>query len=235
MKNLIICHINYLVNKTTIIIFFLFFVITIINNIVGINSINKISYHECNYNYFLNSYFITKILGLFLTIFLFSYSFLTKQDQYSHLIISSSVSRGKYLVSKIISICIILLIFLIVEMFIYVIVGYLGYSNFLLFNDFCLSFLYLFMLMIYYGLITLLMTKILDNIFVVIIPFAIINIGMVMNQENNKTVFLNLYNIFFPTYIDDGYTSSTNINYILIMLIILLCINLIIFESIDIK
>lgn len=232
MKDLIKCHFNYLVSKKTLLTSFVIVIIIMLSNISFIFFLDKSnSFLENNQLYFNNALIISRILLVFFSIFIFGYSFQAKVDQYVVLIISSNISRSRYLLSKIITISLYLFLFNYLIYFVYCIVGFIFY-NYFYFNFYhLLAFLNLYITCLFFGLLSLICIIIFKNIYSIIIPFGLMNIGMVINNEKNK--LSKIYNILI-IYLRDNIYFYYGYLHIIIYLLFLFIIVLFIYDKIDI-
>lgn len=233
MKNLLKCHFNYLISKTTIIINLISILILLFGTISSIIMLDtNLNYNENNYLYFSNIFLITKLIIIILTIFLFGFSFLSKSDQYIVLILAAGVSRLKIIITKIFVLMIFILFICYLAYFQYFIVGYLGFENFIFEVSFLKSFFSLLLLAYYFGLFSLLFIQRFDNIYITIIPIALINLSEIINEKEN--LFVKIINFFIPYY-SDKYSFYYGIIHILILIIILFIFNIYYYKSKDLK
>lgn len=233
MKNLIKCHLNYLISKTTIIVTAIVLLIIMIGSLSSVFSLeSNLSYNDNNYIYFNNVFMISKIIIIIYSIFLFGYSNLTKTDQYNVILIASGISRIKIIVSKIISISIIVLIICYFAYFQYLLIGFINYREFLFNSNYLKSFIALYLLALFFGLFSLILIQKFDNIYTIIIPFAIMNLSE-MSEEDLSIVFKLIY------FVIPYYTNKLNFYYgsihAIILIIILFVMNVYYYNLKDIK
>lgn len=228
-KNLIKCHFNYLISKTTLIVTsVLVFIITMVNFIFIFQYDNSILVND-NYNlYFNNSFFITKILIIIYAVFLFGYSFMARVDNYVIILIASNISRIKLFISKIIAIIVICFLLVYFAYFINFIIGIIFQKNYVFNIKFLKAYIYLLFIAVFYGLISLLLVSLSNNIYVLIIPFAIYNLSEIINSNNSN--ILSSFNLFFP-YIGLNSNLYYGFFHLFILLTILITINLFIFSE----
>lgn len=233
MKNLIKCHLNYLISKTTIIVTAIVLLIIMIGSISSIFALeSNLGYNDNNYIYFNNVFIISKILIIIYSIFLFGYSNLTKTDQYAVVLIASGISRIKIIVSKIIAICLIVLIVCYFAYFQYILIGFINFREFLFKSVYLNSFIVLYLLACFFGLFSLQLIQKFDNIYTIIIPFALMNLSE-MSGDDVSIVFKIIY------FVIPYYTNKLNFYYgsihAIILIIILLVINIYYYNIKDIK
>lgn len=197
MKNLISCHFNYLFNKTFLIAIALVLAISVIGDVLSVHLLTDFyGYREANSLYFFNSFMILRIISGFLFIFLMGNSFHPKVDQYSCLFLTSGVSRFRYFTSKVITLEIGGACFILGEYVIYLTVGWIGYEGFVFRIADLEAFASLFLLLIFYGLIGMLLVQIFQNLYTIIIPFSILNVGMMVCENPDSGIFY-VFNLFF--------------------------------------
>ncbi|MGD9887375.1 MAG: hypothetical protein AB7T03_05405 [Bacilli bacterium] len=231
MKSILNCHFNYLFNKITIItlggvivfsgIGFVFGSEYLVNN--GSSSLN-------NYNYYYNCHFIIKLMGIFMFVFLFGNSFLPKNDQYSHLLLTSNVSRSRYFVLKLLSLGFVVLIFIWLMYFLYTVIGFWKSVHFTFEIMYLESFFSLFLLICFYSLLSLVLVQISNNIYTIILPIALINI--LSSASENAQVHRD-WELFFLNFEKQGITLVFGIKHALILISLLFFINLLIFLKKD--
>ncbi|HRT68753.1 MAG TPA: hypothetical protein P5173_00880 [Bacilli bacterium] len=229
MINLIKCHYSYLVSKTTVLMISIVLIIHLFSCfLIGYDCIDFSWQSQANQYYLESNLFFIKTTGIFIVVFLFSYSFITKQDNYCTLIITSNISRSKYFITKILTISLFLLGFLWIEVFIFIAIGGLYYPHVILEPDFLFLFIQLYLLMIYYGLFALVLIQCFDNIYMSIIPFAFYTIASIFQDEKDNFF---IFKIILPTIS----TTESRGNYyqILFLMIILFFINGIIYQKRD--
>lgn len=233
MKQLIKCHYNYLITKTTIITVSLILILIILGYILAIdifdneviNSLHKTS------NYLSPSLFITKFLIIILVVFTFSYNFLPKNDQYVFLIVTAGIKKNQYIISKMILLFFFMLINIIVLCVFFFFFGAVFIDDFRFNISYLMAFVNLFILVLIYGLYSILLVQIIRNIFSPMISFALMLIGeMTFEQANNclsKTFYL-----FFPSLpLNDSFYYGYS--HVFLLVFILLTLNVYVFNHKD--
>ena len=107
-------HRKYLINKISLVLFFLLIIVSFLINFASIFSINN----EYNWfdkdiatSQFLETYLLFfKLVVINLNCYLFGYSFNKEQDSYHLLITGYSYLKVKYIITKLLMICIIILL-----------------------------------------------------------------------------------------------------------------------------
>ncbi|MDD3171648.1 MAG: hypothetical protein PHO86_04935 [Bacilli bacterium] len=231
MKGLIKCHFSYLISKTTMIILFLVLIIVTINcYFTAISAIDMDYENQVVIYYYQNSFFFIKTLNAFVSVFLFSYSFTGKQDNYCFLIITGKISRLRYLISKIITIASCLFLFLWFQAFIYVMIGFLIIPSFMIDILSFLPFGNLYLIIIYYGCFSLSLVQLTDNIYIAIIPISLYTVSTMLIESNEKIAYLRL---ILPNFSADSFYLDKSYWHILFLLVIIILINVFINENRD--
>lgn len=231
MKALIKCHLSYIISKTTVIIILILLVIQLFSSIIIANNASFSIYSQNNYFYFQNTFLLLKILSVFFGIFIFSYSFLNKQDNYSILILTSNISRNKYFISKMIVLNLLMLIILYTEMFVYVVVGKLLIVNFVIKSNELYLFVDLFFIVIYYSNLSLLFVQMTNNIYVVFISITLFIVSSVLTDNNYHIKGLD---VLLPNVVENIYFIDNEIIKIMFLITFIFTLNLIKFSRKDI-
>lgn len=233
MKSLVKCHLNYLISKTTIIVTAIVMIIILIGCLSAVLTIDEsISYKENNYLYFNNVFMITKFIIIVFSIFLFGYSFTSKSDQYVVILISAGLKRKIIIITKIIAISIVIFIISYIAYFQYVVVGFIIYKQFIFSSDYLYAYLAIFILSVFFGLFSLLLIQKFDNIYTIIIPFSLMNLSEIINEDNSNIVKIINFLILNFSYKLEFYYSSIHA---IILIIIMLVINIYYYDIKDIK
>ncbi|HBP26121.1 MAG TPA: hypothetical protein DD618_04140 [Acholeplasmatales bacterium] len=233
MKNLISCHFNYLFNKTFLIAIATVLILSVIGDILSVQLLADIyGYREGNSLYFFNSFMILRIVSGFLAIFLMGNSFHPKIDQYSCLLLTSGVSRFRYFTSKVLTLGIGGFLFVLGEYVIYLAVGWVGYRGFVFRSDDLVSFAHLFLLLLFYGYFGMLLVQAFQNLYTIIIPFSIMNIGMLISENPGSGIY-NIYNFVFLGFEDESMHLVFGAFHALFLVMIILIINFVFFRFKD--
>lgn len=196
LNKLIKFHFNYIFNRTNLLLFLLLSIFIFLSNMFIVIGIDDKAESNESFLYYLDSSFsIVSFIGVFFSTTLFSFSFLQKQDQYIYLVISNKISRINYFISKYFSICL-LVFFFIVEN---IVLFYLPtiFSDKIKYIDINIikSFFDLYLLILFYGNISLLLTLLLDSIYVILFPFTLFLIILNLSLEllsNLKNIINNI-------------------------------------------
>lgn len=229
--NLVKCHYSYLLAKATLLILGFVLIIDVVSCFMVANSCQELSsVSQANLYYLQNNFFFMKTINLLIIVFLYSYPFTKKQDNYCTLIITGAVSRNKYFLSKVFTIALFLFAFTWLEACIYIIIGALYYPIIVLDYHSILLFVNLYLLMFYYGLIALLLIQLSDNIYMAIVPFALYIIATSLGEAEEKLAILT---IILPTISIDFRNTNNDLCQIAFLIIVFLFLNMIVYHKRD--
>jgi hypothetical protein len=233
MKNLISCHFNYLFNKTFLIAIGSVLILSVIGDVLSVQLLGDIyGFSESNALYFFNSFMILRIVSGFLAIFLMGNSFHPKVDQYSCLLLTSGVSRFRYFFSKVLTLVIGGFFFVLGEYVIYLVVGWIGYPGFVFRSEDLAAFGYLFLFLLFYGFLGMLFVQMFRNLYAIIVPFSIMNIGMLVSENPDTEIYF-LYNLVFLGFEDESMQLIFGIFHALFLIMVMLIINFLSFRFKD--
>lgn len=139
-------------------------------------------------------YSFNKIITVILGCFLFNNFILSINDNYKVLFIINSDNVKFYYLSKVITVLIVLFIFVFFSFAIYTIINISCNTRFVMTIQCVKGYLFVFLLSVVYGLISLICTKILDNTYSIMIPI-VIYICCEFFEFNDSIV-----NTFFPNF-----------------------------------
>lgn len=188
-----------------------------------------------NLMYFSSSFFITKMIGIFLSCFLLSYCFLKKNDEYSVILLTSGVEKSKSFISKILIIYIIIFLYYFIVFLFFVLIGYTFTNKFVFSQIYLTSYIRLYVLSFYYGMVSLVLVQIINNIYVIIMTFSIFLVGSIINEEVKENSLKVLYNIFFPNFSGDDRNIYLGDYYLLFLCLLIIIINLFIYVKKDLQ
>ena len=220
MGKLIRCHFYYLLNKVTLVIFIISSLSVIFFSIFSALSFDdRSSLNVVASEYYISVYEIIKLTNFILVIILFGYSFSSLCDGYHAITISKQNPRSKYLLSKLILLLCIFTFLYFLSIAIVVIIS-LSFKI-ILSEKMLISFLNLYVILIYYGLLSTLLIMVVDNIYIV---FVLVPLSFIDHEKK----------LYFLTYIlpieDKNKIARTLIlplwYYIILIIFITLLINL---------
>jgi len=233
MKNLIKCHLNYLISKTTIIVSLIAGLIIVIISISSVLMLDKnVKYSENNYLYFYNGFLITKIIIVIFSVFIFGYSFSSKSDQYIIILVAAGITRTRIITTKILALSMVMFILCYFSYFQYLLIGLVFFKEFIFMMDYLIAYIALYMIAYFFGLVSMLLIQIFDNIYTIIIPFALMNLSEILNEY--KGSIIKVINLIIPYYTKD-FTFEFGWMHALIWIIIQVLMNAYYYDKKDIK
>lgn len=224
MKALIKCHFNYLISKMTIIISLIAYLIILMVTATSIFFLDvDLSFRENNYMFFYDSFIIAKIITIIFSIFLFSYSFLSKVDNYNIILIASGIKKTKIIITKMITISLVIFIFVYIIYFSYLLIGVIFYKNFLFESKYLFSYLNLYLICLFFGFFSVLLIQVFNNIYTIIIAYALYNLSEVFKANNS--IIIRSFNLFIPG-LNESLVFHYGIIHIILITFLLISINI---------
>lgn len=220
------CHRYYLLNKLFIIVFVIITILNIIYNLfIALSIDNYVSLMEKSKFYYLSTYQIFRLEILLLTLITCSFSFISSNDQYRSLILTSNISRNKFVITKIITIFSVLFVITIIEGLIIMVIACICDIDF--YRNYFEIVYNLFISIIYFGLISILFVQISDSIYVMVGSFVLLLSTTLDIDSNFLKYFIVLIN-------EDMKFFITSIYYLILCAIIFI-INIIIYNKRDLQ
>lgn len=222
MVKLIKCHFYYIFNKINISIISLTVLFVCLYSIINVISLDERATNVVKVSeFYLNSFQIVKVVGIFDAIFIMGYSFLNDNDSYRTIIVDNKITRTKYFISKVITLLLIIsLIFISLCLVIFVLNDVFSiYMN----KRMILSFIDLFICMWFYSFLVLIIILIINNIYMIFLVY----LSSLINYNESFE-----YIAYFLPILKN---NNLNLNYLyyLIIIIVLFCISLIIWNNSD--
>ena len=176
MGKLIKCHFYYLMNKLTIAILVISIIGILLFALINVLSLDERMDIASFIEYYYSSLFeISKIIGNIIVVLLFGYSFSSSSDGYRTILISKKTPRPTYFISKIILITMVFTIYYLTIVTVIIITGFTRgiYMDIKMLE----SFFYLYISLLYYGVLSIVLIMALDNIYIVfiIVPLSLIS------------------------------------------------------------
>lgn len=222
MVKLIKCHFYYIFNKINISIISLTVLFVCLYSIINVISLDERATNVVKVSeFYLNSFQIVKVVGIFDAIFIMGYSFLNDNDSYRTIIVDNKITRTKYFISKVITLLLIIsLIFISLCLVIFILNDVFSiYMN----KRMILSFIDLFICMWFYSFLVLIIILIINNIYMIFLVY----LSSLINYNESFE-----YIAYFLPILKN---NNLNLNYLyyLIIIIVLFCISLIIWNNSD--
>jgi len=221
------CHYYHIVSKITLCSLLIIILILTIDKVLIISTLDfKMTNGEKSLSFFLNTFETDKIFSVLLSTFIYGYSFTNQQDSYRSFILINNISRKKYFLTKVFTIIIVIFIYDGLLFISSILILMLKEIYFL--NIFISGYYSLFILMNFYGLVSLLLVQLSNNFYLIILPFMIylLSASIVMDSQSNNSVML----VIMPNgIINNGYY------YGVMLIIILLILNIFIYLKRDLQ
>lgn len=193
MQKLLKYHYYYLINKPTLITICIVLGIISVDHLMLLQDTSKYALDEVVNAYLAASSSLTQILFVFLSIFIFSIYTLASNDYYVYLLYS--VSRKKFIFSKII-LYFIFLGLVITSLFCsFLINGIIYIKGFYFQNKFLVLYLQIYVLGLIYGLYGMIMMMAFNNIMT---NFVLFSIFIFSNNLSHNTIIGKIFIFFFP-------------------------------------
>lgn len=212
MKKLVNLHLEYLFNKINI---FVFSICTLIFSLANASNLVDVytttSYTNKSEIYLEGSLILLEVFSVILSCFIFSFNFLKEKDEYRYLFVKNEDERKEFLFKKIIASFLFLLLFESLNLFILLVIGYIGIDNFNIDSIFCFRIVCIFVQLFYFGLFSLLLIKTFDNLFIVMLP--IIGKFMALYLIDSKNNLAKVFLFWFPS------SSNNNLSKVLLVIV----------------
>ncbi len=207
--NLVKLHRNYLLSRINIIIIGFVILMTVILSFILIkpfmssldkwsSSLVSIQNYEQNYIMFI------KILMVLLSSYLFGIYFSNIGDNYSKLLICS-ISKSKYLISKIITILLTLFFIISLLAISHLLIGIIFHKWYFVSYSVIKQFGYIYLISISYGFLSIIFIRLFKSIYSVMLPFCIYLITEVFADYGINNNVVRIIGLFLPTtYLDNG-------------------------------
>ena len=202
-------HRKYLFSKINVIITSILIIIIIIFSVSIIEPFKDSSIRWMNRFYITNNFeqaYLTfvKFIIIFYSCYLFSSCFSKNNDNY-YIILINNISKSKYLISKIFTIEMKLLEILVMILFNYILINYLFNQWYIIEISFFKCFGIIYILSIIYGLLSLILIKIINIIYSSIISLGFYLISEILIDYEISSKIISIIQLFFPTtYLKDN-------------------------------
>lgn len=220
------CHYYHIISKITLCSLLLIYVLLIIEKVLISTSIGYKQTSEIrSITYFFSVFETEKIFSLILFVFIYGVSFSSNNDSYRSFILTNNVSRNKYFITKYITILLILFIYIIMLLFSTILICY--FFEIKMNIDFYYSYLSLFLLVNFYGLLSTILILVFNNYYLVTIPFILYI--LISSLDVNKPI------TYISILIDNHGVIYNGYLYGLFLIFFILLINLYLYNKIDLQ
>ena len=166
------CHYYHIISRITLCSLFIILLLLIMDKIIVVLGLDyNSSSVELSLYYFQNVFETDKIFSILITSFIFGYSMTNEQDSYRSFVLVSNVTRKKYFLLKVLTISIIIFIYICLVFISFFTVGRI--KGIIIRDIQIVSYLSLFLMSCYYGLLSCLFIQLFNNFYLVILPFVI--------------------------------------------------------------
>jgi len=202
------CHYYHIVSKITLCSLIIIILMLSIDKILIVSTIDfNQSRQERTINLFYNTFETDKIFSVLLSSFVFGFSFTNIQDSYRFFILINGVSREKYFLTKIITIFLIISVYTSILLLFSLVI--LIFSKLSLTIIYLKAYLSLYIMIIFYGLLSTLLIQLFNNYYLIILPFALYIFTNSLVEENKVSIFITInesgnikYGLFYGIFID---------------------------------
>ena len=201
---LILFNLKMILNKITVILLSVTMLLLVIVSLLEYMNLDVKESNNVNiYIYFQNTFFYSKLIIAFITIYLFSNSISKKGDFIHYTLRMFNYNRCSILISKIIA-CSLITLFLSVFSFIAFLSVGLLIDGFRLNMDYLVAFSNIFLASIVFGTISLLLMQLINNYFVIIVICVLF---LLVSGIENNNIFVNIIVFIIPKVDEYGFTQ----------------------------
>lgn len=201
---------------------------------ISINDINEgLSYNAVLKFYFENSIYYTKIIIIFLVVFLFMKLQSERNEHLINVIITAGYNKKSNFKMMILSNLIIIYLIILVSFIMFIVIGFLSKSYFSIKIEYIYFYVNIIIIATYYGLLSYLICLILKSQFLVIVILILFLISELL--VNYESIFKYIYLTVLPNINNDNGICYINNIYTIILIIILFFINEKIYLNSDLK
>lgn len=234
LRNLIRCHLSYLLSRSSKIIIGLIILMLAILFLSNSIASNYNSVSDNVNNYYLSSITIFKIIYVTLGCFIVNNFFNYKNDAYICLIIIGGIKKEKYFITKIISIFIVLIIVIFVLFLLFLFFGFILIQGFVFEMRFIETFIWTYIISSIYMLYALIISLVLNNNFGFLIP-SFVSILMQALVEGKISIIKKTLFIIFPVLNNNLNRGYFHISVYVLISIILFIISGTMYSKLDRK
>lgn len=196
-------HQKYLFNKVNLIIILFVMILSIVLGVILINPVMSDNiewmYRDALKSNFEQSYLVfLKIIMILISSYLYCLYFSNIGDNYSIILICKT-SKEKYFITKVFVINLMLLLFVIIFFVNYILIGFAFSKWFVVDYQMVKSFLMIFVISICYGYLSVIFIKILNSLYVVLIPFGLYLVSEIIIDFVNTSNIVRIIEMFLPT------------------------------------
>lgn len=227
-------YMKYFITFSNILILILLFSFLCCAFYLSIYNINdSLSYDEILQFYFENSIYYTKIIMVLLSTFLFMKLNGERNEYVLNIVITAGYNKKSNYKYMLIFNFIIIFSFCFMLLLMYLVIGFIVKEYFYFDNKYLIAFINIFILSIYYGLLSYFVTIMLKNQFVYLVIIIMFFVSTLFVE--NESVIKYIYLYFFPDIDNSNGLLYVNSLYLLIITFVLYYINKVIYCSKDLQ
>lgn len=207
--NLLRLHGNYLLNKINIIIIG---IVIFIGSMLALILIKPFETETSRWitrlisvqNYEQSFIIFVKILMVLLSSYLFGIYFSKSGDDYCTLL-TGSINKNKYTISKIITISLTIFFVLFSIVFFHILIGTVFNKWYVASIDIIKHYLEIYMISLSYGFLSIIFIRLFKSIYAAMLPFCLYLVSEVLVDFGTNNIIVRIVGLFFPTtFLNDG-------------------------------
>ena len=230
LKNLIKCHLSYLLSKSSIVIISLIVVLLVIIYMASAISSDYVTVKENVDGYFYSCISITKVIYITLSCFMMASFYSVKNDAYLSLLVASNIKKTTHYLTKIYSIILVLLIIIFIIFLLFLLMGFLFIKGFVFQRRYLLSFLSLYLISICYGVEAVILSVIFKNMFTFLIP-TLASLVMQGFVSSDAGLIKNILFLVFPVFDSAFFKAYYDLKIVVLVASLLIILSLIIYNN----
>ena len=196
-------YLNYFFYKSNLILYLFFLFFITFSYYLSINDLNdNMSYKDVIDFYFKNGVYYSKIIVVFISIIQFSKLYNERNQYVLNFVITAGYSKKQNYNYMILGLAIINIIFVIILYLLFILIGVLSKSYFVIESYYLNTFLNIYILSIVYGLLSYLTSIIFDNQYYFILVLLLFLISDIF--IDSRSIISYAYYYIFPNIKDNG-------------------------------
>ncbi len=225
-------YMSYFFTVSNVLVLLLLYLFLTFSYSVSIINLNEgLSYENILQFYFENSLYYTKIIIILLSTFIFMKLNSDRNEYVLNIVITSGYKKRENYSYMMVTNFIIMFIFCLLSFVIYILIGFSVKKYFYLDYNILITFMNVYILSIYYGLLSYFFTMILKNQFIYIVIIIMYFISTLFVDK--ESVFKYIYLYFFPDINSSNGLLYVNSFYLIIITFVLYFINKVIYLNKD--
>lgn len=236
MRSLIRCHFYYGMTKSVIVFWISSMCgLLLLLCVNAINIIDTSSIMDWIDTYFESSIYSMKLIVGLLSIFSFAHTIFPKNDFYAYFILTSNISRVKYMLSKIITQLFIYTILFIGLIFFYCLIGLICNPHFYITLQQLMHVCLVYCMCMVFGLYAMIGIQLGQHLFTILVPFTCLIISFDFMQSQDHDWFEMVFLFAFPHPTISQSMDLITWMHIVWLAFVLLCLNILIYRHRDLN